>query len=197
MRIIFITGNKHKVVEAKAILHGHNIEPLDIDLPEIQSLDPKEIITEKLAVARERCGEEDAIIMVEDVSFWIGETGLPGPFIKFFNSTIGRPGLVKFAAAFDTDKARAECNIGVMMPRESTPRFFTSVVRGTIVPPRGESGFGYDPVFVPEGHNKTYAEMFGPEKNAISHRKKALEALEAFLAEHYSKNPSKSMTRTT
>lgn len=184
MHIIFITGNKHKMEEATAILKGHDVEMLNIDLPEIQSLDPKEIITAKLIVAHERSNEKDAIIMVEDVSFWIGETGLPGPLIKFFNQTIGRPGLVAFAQAFGTDKARAECNVGVLMPRESAPRFFSDIVPGTIVPPRGESGFGFDPVFVPDGHTKTYAEMLGAEKNAISHRRKALEDLETFLGTH-------------
>lgn len=190
MRIIFITGNEHKMREAAAILHSHDVERHDIDLPEIQSLDPKEIITAKLAVARTRlCADNttdsiarDAIIMVEDVSFWIGDTGLPGPLIKFFNKTIGRPGLVKFAQAFGTDKARAQCCIGILRPGVDTPEFFTGTVEGTIVPPRGESGFGFDPVFVPESRTTTYAEMQGDEKNAISHRKRALEGLEKFLA---------------
>ncbi|HIH24369.1 TPA: non-canonical purine NTP pyrophosphatase [Candidatus Woesearchaeota archaeon] len=185
MRIIFITGNKHKMEEAAAILHDHDVERLDIDLPEIQSLDPEEIITQKLAVARERLKTDndvrDTIIMVEDVSFWIGDTGLPGPLIKFFNQTIGRPGLVTFAHAFGTDKARALCCIGILRPGVDTPEFFTGTIEGTVVPPRGESGFGFDPVFIPDGHTKTYAEMLGDEKNAISHRKRALEALEAFL----------------
>jgi inosine/xanthosine triphosphate pyrophosphatase family protein len=82
MNILFITGNKHKLREAKEIL-GDSVEGLKLDLLEIQSLDPKEIIEEKLREARKQIGKHDAIIMVEDVSFWIGDTGLPGPFIKF------------------------------------------------------------------------------------------------------------------
>jgi inosine triphosphate pyrophosphatase len=181
MNILFITGNKHKLREAKEIL-GDSVEGLKLDLLEIQSLDPKEIIEEKLREARKQIGKHDAIIMVEDVSFWIGDTGLPGPFIKFFNETIGPEGGVRFAKAFKTDKARAECNIGILIPGEEETHFFTGTVPGTIVEKRGESGFGFDPIFVPEGETETFAEMAPEKKNSLSHRKRALEQVEAFLA---------------
>lgn len=55
---------------------------------------------------------------------------------------------------------------------------FEGCVEGTLIwPPRGEKGFGYDPVFVPEGYNKTFAEMEGAEKQKISHRARAFEKL--------------------
>lgn len=60
--------------------------------------------------------------------------------------------------------------------------YFEGEVKGTIAEtPRGDKGFGYDPVFVPEGHQRTFAEMEAGEKNAISHRKKAVEKLLEFL----------------
>ncbi len=177
MRILFITGNNHKATEAKAILAEHDVESKALDVPEIQSLDPKEIIRAKLAAARELVEGRDAVIFVEDVSFWIGDTGLPGPLIKFFYGTIGREGLVRFARAFGTGRARAECNIGVLLPGADEPEFFVGKVEGGIVEPRGESNFGFDPVFVPDGHQKTFAEMTPEEKNAVSHRRLALEAL--------------------
>jgi len=187
MKIIFITGNEHKAREAKAILKEHDVVTLDLDVPEIQSLDPREIIREKLLAAKAKMKgrEKDAALLVEDCSLWIGETGLPGPFIKWFNTALGREGLVTFAKAFNATTARVELNVGVLLPGEAEPRFFTGVVHGKIVAPRGEFGFqfGFDPVFQPDGHEQTYAAMRPEEKNAMSHRKLALEALHEFLSQ--------------
>jgi XTP/dITP diphosphohydrolase len=62
-------------------------------------------------------------------------------------------------------------------------RFFEGRVAGTLVGrPRGAAGFGYDPIFVPEGHARTFAEMTAAEKHAISHRRRALDAFLAAIA---------------
>jgi len=189
MKILFITGNKHKAQEAKAILHGHEVVARELDVPEIQSLDPEAIIEAKIAAARKLVKEKDAIILVEDVSFWIGETGLPGPLIKFFYEQLGQQGLVTFARAFTTERATAECNIGVLLPGKRKPAFFKGAVHGKLVDKHGDSKFGFDPVFVPDGHTKTYAEMAPEEKNAISHRRLALEQLETYLERVPRKRP--------
>jgi XTP/dITP diphosphohydrolase len=61
-------------------------------------------------------------------------------------------------------------------------KIFEGICKGTIIAERrGDSGFGYDPVFIPEGSAKTFAEMTMEEKNTFSHRKKAMEKLIAFL----------------
>lgn len=191
MRILFLTGNEHKLREAKEILAEHDVEGRALDLPEIQSLDPERIIREKLRAAQARIPDRDAAIMVEDVSFLIGETGLPGPFIKFFNETIGREGLVTFARAFGSERARAECHVGLLLPGEE-PEFFIGTVTGRIVDPRGESGFGFDPVFEPDGQpagkEQTYAEMASALKNRISHRRKALEEVRDRLRKPHEEN---------
>ncbi len=192
MNILFLTGNEHKLEEAKAILQGHDVEGGDLDLPEIQSLDPEAIIREKLEAARKLLAEdarsaernEEAALMVEDVSAYVGNTGLPGPFIKFFIETLGREGMVRFCRAFGTDRWTVHCHIGLLLPDKEGPMFFEGVVEGRVVDPRGESGFGFDPIFVPDGHAKTYAEMDAAEKNAISHRRKALERLETCLKDN-------------
>jgi inosine triphosphate pyrophosphatase len=185
MKLLFITGNVHKLKEATAILKGYEVIGTPLELVEIQSLDPVEIIRAKLAEAKKLVKERDAILLVEDVSFWIGETGLPGPLIKWFNRALGREGIVRFGKAFGAEAARAECNVGVLLPDESEPRFFTGSVRGRLVAQRGASAFGFDPIFVPDGCTKTFAEMNAEEKNAVSHRKRALEALAAHLARKY------------
>lgn len=71
----------------------------------------------------------------------------------------------------------------VLLTPEGEEQVFEGVAPGRLVwPPRGALGHGYDPIFIPDGHDRTYAEMDFAEKNAISHRARAFAALEAALA---------------
>ena len=71
----------------------------------------------------------------------------------------------------------------VLLTPEGEEQVFEGVAPGRLVwPPRGALGHGYDPMFIPDGHDRTYAEMDFAEKNAISHRARAFAALEAALA---------------
>ena len=66
------------------------------------------------------------------------------------------------------------------------PNFFEGIVKGTITArPQGASGFGYDPVFVPDGYTATFAEMTMDAKNQLSHRARALKKLEDYLKNHF------------
>lgn len=103
----FITGNKGKFEEVVAILR--DIVQLDIDLPEIQAIDP---------------------------------------LIKWFLKTIGNQGLFEIARRFETFGAEAKVMIGYARNHEEI-YFFEGLLRGTIVSPRGEHGFGWDPIFQP------------------------------------------------
>ncbi len=93
---------------------------------------------------------------------------------------LGREGIVTVAQALGAERARAECHIGLLLPGER-PRFFAGAVEGRIVAPRGESGFGFDPILLPDGEERTFAEMAPEEKNRVSHRRKALAAVAAQL----------------
>lgn len=85
-KVSFITGNAGKISEAKSIL-GECIEPLDMDLPEVQDIDPKKIITAKLNEARRT---NKGSFMVEDTSLFLDcLNGLPGPLIKWFLKAVG------------------------------------------------------------------------------------------------------------
>ncbi|MCS7029638.1 MAG: RdgB/HAM1 family non-canonical purine NTP pyrophosphatase [Bacteroidia bacterium] len=67
---------------------------------------------------------------------------------------------------------------------ENSFRYFEGIVYGTITDtPKGTQGFGYDPIFIPDGHQKTYAEMSLEEKNAVSHRAKAIQKLADFFTQ--------------
>jgi XTP/dITP diphosphohydrolase len=79
---------------------------------------------------------------------------------------------------------RARFRTVIALLDESGVRFFEGAVVGTIgLEPVGEGGFGYDPLFIPEGASRTFAQMSRDEKNSLSHRGKALAQLTAFLAQ--------------
>ncbi len=178
MSLYFITGNKNKFEEARAILGSVKIKQLDIDLPEIQSLDSKEIVKVKLLEALEHA---KGGVVVEDASLSMAcLNGLPGPFIKWFCKTIGIRGLANIAKRSGNNKAGVRLVVGYAKnPKEMY--FFESRVRGKIVLPRGKTTFVWDPIFQPAGHTKTYAEMGLEEKNKISHRRIAFDKLRKFL----------------
>lgn len=175
MSLIFITGNKNKLEEVKSILP--EIESLDIDLDEIQSLDAHEVIKHKLNQALEHKQGE---FIVEDTSVDINSlNGLPGPFIKWFLKTVGINGIYNMVKGQD-NKAVARVIIGYAKNKEKI-YFFEGETNGQIVEPRGDSDFGWDPIFLPNGYSKTFAEMSQEEKNLISMRKIAFNKLKDFL----------------
>jgi inosine triphosphate pyrophosphatase len=180
MSLYFITGNKGKFSEVQAILG--DVERLDLDLPEIQELDARKIIEAKLTEAQKHHAGE---LIVEDTSLYFDALqGLPGPFIKWFIATVGQEGLYAMADAFGKYGAEAKTIIGYANAAGDI-HFFEGTFRGTIVPPRGPNGFGWDPIFKPDGYEKTFGELDPSEKNAFSMRKIAVERLREYL---HSKN---------
>jgi non-canonical purine NTP pyrophosphatase (RdgB/HAM1 family) len=174
--IYFITGNKNKLAEVQAVLP--EVEQLYIDLPEIQEIDAQKIIQAKLT---EALNHKKGEFIVEDTSLHLDcLNGLPGPLIKWFLQTIGNQGLAQLAEKLDNDKAEAVTMIGYAKS-QGEMQFFRGSVKGKIVNPRGETKFGWDPIFIPDGHDKTFAEMGVEEKNKISMRRMALNKLKEFL----------------
>jgi non-canonical purine NTP pyrophosphatase (RdgB/HAM1 family) len=177
MKILFITGNANKLKEAMAIMP--EIEGCDIDLPEIQELDTKKIIEEKLYEAIKQKPGIDLI--VEDQSLVIdGMSGLPGPLIKWFDKALGLEGLYKMALKMGNQESEAKTTIGYCS-KNGEINFFEAIIKGKIVAPRGSIGWGWDFIFQPEGFDKTFAEMTMEEKNKLSMRTIALEKLKKYL----------------
>lgn len=172
MKIFFVTGNKNKYAEAtKAIPF---LGQMNIDLPEIQSLDVNEVVKYKLEEAKKNTSSN---LLVEDVSLEIESlNNLPGPLIKWFNQALGPDKLSKLAIG---SKAVNKCSVGLLF--NGNIQITTEETHGTVVEPRGESGFGFDPIFIPEGADKTYAEMSMDEKRRYSPREKAFKKVKRFL----------------
>ena len=178
MALYFVTGNKNKFAEVQAFIP--EIEQSDLDLVEIQSLDTQKIITEKL---KEATSEHEGNFFVEDTSLYIEcLNGFPGPLVKWFKESFGIKGIAELVERYENKKARVKTVIGYSKGEDIN--FFTGELKGTIVLPRGESDFGFDPIFQPEGYDKTMAEMTADEKNAISMRNKAVLKLREYLHGH-------------
>jgi len=174
--LYFITGNKDKYREALVVLP--KLKRLEIDLPEIQSLDPQKIIEYKLNEAHKL--HSDKNFLVEDISLNLDNLkGLPGPLIKWFLVSIGCEGIFDLVKG-KNNKATAKCMIGLQI--DHTQKFFESEIKGTIVSPRGTNGFGWDNIFVPDGQKRTLAEMTLAEKQEYSVRAFSYQKVKKFLA---------------
>ena len=176
MSLYFITGNKYKFQEAQAIIPS--LEQLDIDLPEIQSLDPHEIIKNKLETAKQH---HDGEFIVADTSLYFDAlNGLPGPYIKWFLETVGNEGMYQMCGAFGKFNARAEVLLGYL-DKSGLVTYYSGSISGVIVSHRGEHGLGWDPIFQPEGSDKTFAELKAEKKSDYSMRRIAFEELAGYL----------------
>ena len=176
--LLFVTKNENKVREARQIL-GMEVEQAPVVVEEIQSSDIHKVVERKARYAFAKLGKP---VIVEDTSFHMAcLSGFPGPFIKFFQDAVKYEGICRLARELGDSHAWAECCFAYC--DSSGPRVFCGRVDGKIADkPRGRNGFGWDIVFIPDGHDRTFAEMPAAEKNAISHRKLALEKLRAFLS---------------
>ena len=177
-RLVFVTSNLGKLREAEAVL-GARLEHRALDIPEIQSLDLGEVVRAKARAAYRRLGVP---VLVEDTSLELaGLGGFPGPLVRWLLASVGPEGIARLVHAFGDPRAVARCLACALDGSDEVVGL--GEVRGVIAErPRGRRGFGWDSVFVPDGGGGlTYAEMAPEAKNAISHRRRALEALAAAL----------------
>lgn len=181
MKIIFGTTNEGKLTEARQILEGIEIEGSSLDFPEIQSMDLTEIA---LAKARNYFEQLQEPVFVEDQGLYLKSLGgLPGPFIKHFLKSIGPEGLCKILDPFPSREVIAQTVIAYA-DKNGGVHIFDGKIQGTISKtPKGERGFGWDFVFIPESEKRTFAQMTAEEKNKISMRAIALKKFKKWLDE--------------
>jgi len=166
---VLVTGNRDKRREAARIL-GFEPEYAPIDLPEIQSLDLLAVLRAKGEEAWLRLGRP---LVVEETGLELAAlNGFPGPLVKWMLDAVGAGALARIAHALGDDRATARC---ALLYRDAER---TVVGRGAagghlVVEARGRHGFGWDPVFVPAGRDRTFAELDDETKDAIGHRGRA------------------------
>jgi len=172
--IYFATTNANKFKEVKDILNGYGIgvKMAELDLLEIQSDDLEAIAMEK---ARDACTKLNAKVIVEDDGLFIGSLkGFPGPYSSFVFKTIGNEGIIQLMRTHNDRNATFRSVIAYCEPKNIQLTFIANV-NGEISKEIRGTGWGYDPIFVPNGSNGlTYAEL-GKKKNESSHRRLALE----------------------
>ncbi len=181
--LTFVTSNAGKAREAAALL-GRTIAAQPLDVPEIQSLDFVEVARAKAVVAARAFG---TAVLVEDSGLVVaGWGGFPGPFTKWITmGALGQEGLAKMLDGFADRSAEAVSALAVARPGQEEKDVVVAVgrVAGSIaLHPRGNNGFGWDVLFVPEGATRTWAEMGEEEKNRDSHRARAFREMSRLLS---------------
>ncbi|KAH9393063.1 hypothetical protein TYRP_006168 [Tyrophagus putrescentiae] len=190
-RLTVITGNLKKLDEIVSII-GRDL-PFEIvhekvDLPEYQG-ELEFIVSEKCRLAAAIVGGP---VLVEDTSLCIDALdGMPGPYVKWFIDSIGSEGIYRMVKDWEDKSATAVCMAAFCDGGGSSSQdaktaevhVFRGTLTGQIIEPRG-SGFGF-PCFLPDGHDRTLAQMAPERRNRVSHRYLSLNALRRFLLLRY------------
>ena len=173
-----VTGNRGKLAEAARLL-GYAPQHAPLDLPEIQSLDIEVVLRAK---AREAFRQLRRPLIVDETGLSLAALGgFPGPLVKWLLDSVGAAGISRIGHRLGDPGATACC--ALMYTDGEREIVGLGEVRGSLADtPRGQHGFGWDPVFVPEGGVRTYAEMVGEEKDGVSHRQRGWSELSKALA---------------
>lgn len=185
-KIVFATNNAHKLEEVAAML-GENYEVLSLreigchdDIPETADTFAGNAI-QKARYVKEHygydCFADDSGLEVDALD------GAPGVYSARYSGGGSEANMDKLLQNLTDENERGaqfRTVIALLIGEES--HLFEGIVRGTIIDERrGEGGFGYDPIFMPEGYDLTFAQLGSEVKNRISHRAKAVELLAEFL----------------
>lgn len=185
-RLYFVSKSNEKADELAAFFSKHNISisHLDYSIEELQSNDVKRIVKDKAIKAFKHFSRD---LIVEHTSLEIPYLGaLPGGLTQLF---VEKLGVEKIATITGGKIAKARTSIGVIYRNKYF--YFEGVVRGRIASkPCGKGGFAWDPIFVPDGESRTFAQMHS-EKPGISMRSKAAAKVVDFLIRERAKEGSK------
>ena len=177
MDIYLVTGNENKLREAEHILEVP-LKRVNLDLDEIQELDADKIAEHKVRQAYEIVKSP---VFIWDQSLYVHcLNDFPGPLIKWFWTKVTLERICQIANLIGDNRIRTRTTLAYHDGKEI--KYFYGEVEGTIPEsPRGTNGFAWDPIFIPNGDTRTFAEMSADEKNRISMHRIALEKLRDYL----------------
>ncbi len=174
MELFMVTSNIHKFVETREFAKEYGIKLIqkNIDIQEIRGT-LEDII---MAKAKKAYEEIKTPVICDDSGFFIDSLNdFPGEFSRFVIEKIGNEGIIKLMENKESKGAEFRCMACYF--DGSNFKLSLGIVRGKVIDEiRGRFGFGYDPIFIPEGFTKTFAEDF-EIKMKTSHRKKAFTGL--------------------
>ncbi len=184
LKLYLVTGNKHKYEEAKRIFNDTDIDLLMAPLGkfEIQSDDLKAIAWKAALHAYKILRTP---IVVDDSGIFIDAlNGFPGVYSSYVFRTLGNNGILKLMTGIKNRRACFKTSLAVIVPPLDT--IIEDEVCGEIAEkPVGTLGFGFDPIFIPEGEKRTFAQMDIDEKNRYSHRARAFRRLVKWLRDNF------------
>lgn len=174
----FVTGNEKKAAYLSKLL-GLPVKRHNVELDELQTTDTEKLVAHK---AKQAYDILQTPVLVEDQALsFTALGGLPGPFIKYFIEEAGQEACCRMLDDFSDRSAFAQCTFGYYDGKELT--LFTSGLKGTIADaPRGSTGFGWDPIFIPEGYTKTRAELTEAEDYKVYLKIKPIAQVREFLS---------------
>ncbi len=191
MKLLYATQNAGKLKEARAILAVLNIEVLSpADFPKLKNLDVEETgnTFQENALIKARAFAKQAGVLAAGEDFGLEVAvldGKPGVHSKRWvagsdedrNKTI-----IEKLKSVENRKARYINIICLYNPKDKHAEYFTGEVLGSIATEiKGQAGFGYDPIFIPDGYGQTFAELGTEVKNEIGHRAQALRKMKQWL----------------
>ena len=170
--INFITSNNDKLREFEDIL-DFKLKCSSLNIKEIQSLDIVDVAKHKASEAYNHINEP---VLVEDTGLFVDIwNGFPGVFIKWFYLSVGSDGIWKMLEKFNNKKASA---VTVVCLFDGVNFIIgKGEIRGVLTAPLGDNGFGWDDIFLPDGSDRTFAQMSLKQKKDFSMRRLALEEL--------------------
>ncbi len=178
--IRFVTTNRGKFREVRAQLAaaGIPVRQLDRAYPEIQADTLDEVLAFAAGILDREVGGD---YLADDSGLFVDALrGFPGVFSAHAYRTLGSTGLLRLLVGARSRGARFECRFLVCVGGRRA--ILSGTCRGRIAKEaRGARGFGFDPIFVPTGHRRTFAEMTTEEKNALSHRGRAVREVIRYL----------------
>ena len=180
-KIYFVTSNKGKQAEAEEKLSavGFDVIQHNIGYPEIQADTLEEVAGFGVEYIQKRF---DKPFFLEDAGLFVDcLKGFPGVYSSYVFRTIGCRGILKLMDGEKNRKATFRSVIAYKEPGKK-PVFFVGECHGDIATEElGSHGFGFDPIFIPSGENRTFAQMEIKEKNLLSHRGRSLDKLADFF----------------
>ncbi|CAI8497581.1 unnamed protein product [Hanseniaspora opuntiae] len=186
--LVFVTGNANKLKEVQRLLSNvtkYEVTNQNLDLEEIQESSLEEIARKKIIQAMAALPKGQRIVVEDTALGFDALNGLPGAYIKWFLKRMSLDEIVKMLEPFEKKTAEAITTVAYS-DENGDIKIFQGIIKGNIVKPRGDLGFGWDAIFEPlvEEGNKgelTYGEMTKEFKNTLSHRGKAFQLFEEYL----------------
>ncbi len=182
-KLFFVTSNQGKVREVKEKLMplGYEVIQKNIGYPEIQTESLEHVAEFGVIQVRKTL---DHPFILEDAGLFIDALhGFPGVYSSYVYHTIGLQGILTLLSEVDTAERTAVFrSVFAFATPSGEKHLFSGSCKGVISKVmKGNKGFGYDPIFIPNDEKKTFAEMQTEEKNQFSHRGKSLNKLVQFL----------------